>query len=256
MHTRRGRQLLNQLNSIGHGLLDLIYPPVCLVCGAELENGALCSSCTREFKPIQPPFCDRCGEPISVGRVVCKRCESGPGPSYDWAQAAFQYDGAVLRAVHCFKYDGKSALAEPLGLLLARSMDAKSPLLDPDRDAKLPSFDMLVPVPLHPGRLRRRGFNQAERIALVVARERSLCVETSAVIRVRRTRTQTARTQEMRSANVRGAFRVTDADLFVRKAVLIVDDVLTSTSTVRELARTISEAGASRVCVIALAQSV
>jgi len=248
--------LIDLLKSAANGLIDLIYPPVCLVCGEALESGALCGGCECQFKPITPPFCDRCGEPVSVGRIVCKRCESGPGPSYDWAQAAFQYDGSMLRAIHRFKYDGKSVLAERLGVLLAQSMDAKTSLQDTTRHTDLPAFDMLIPVPLHPSRLRRRGFNQAERLAHVIGRERKLLVVSNAVLRVRRTPTQTARSQEMRAANVRGAFRIVNPDLFVRKAVLIVDDVLTSTSTVRELARTISQAGASRVCVIALAQSV
>jgi ComF family protein len=244
------------LQAIGNGLVDLIYPRVCLVCGEDLDGGVLCAFCELQFKPINPPFCDRCGEPISVGRIVCKRCESGPGPAYDWSQAAYQYDGALLRAIHRFKYDGKSALAERLGVLLARSMDARTPLINAERDSGLPEFDMVVPVPLHPGRLRRRGFNQAERIALVLARERSLLMVSNGVRRVRRTPTQTARSLEMRTENVRRAFHIPNPDLFVRKSVLIVDDVLTSTSTVREVARVIAEAGASRVCVIALAQSV
>ncbi len=104
----------------------------------------------------------------------------------------------------------ETALAEPLGKATRpASMEGKTPLYDPARGAELPAFDIVVPVPLHPGRLRTRGFNQAEMIARVMARERDLRVVTSAVVRVRRTRTQTARSLDIASCkNVRDAFRV------------------------------------------------
>lgn len=255
-HRGSMRQLREHIASIAGGLVDLVYPPVCLLCETELSVGALCHKCVQDFQPVHPPFCDRCGEPISVGKIVCRRCEVGPGPAYDWAQAPFQYDGPMLRAIHRFKYDGKTALAEPLGLLLSQSLDVKTSLVDPDRDPGLPLFDLLIPVPLHGSRLRRRGFNQAERIALVVARERGLTLETNAIRRVRATRTQTAMSEAKRAANMRGAFHVADPGLIERKSILVIDDVLTSTNTAREVARTIAGAGATRVCVLALARSV
>lgn len=248
--------MISRLKTIGFGLLDLIYPPACLVCGADVAEGALCEACVGLFKPIVPPFCDRCGEPISVNRIICKRCEEGIVPAYDWSQAPFQYDGAVLRAIHRLKYESKAALAEPLGRLLAASLDTKTHLIDPDRDPKLPPFDLMIPVPLHTGRMRRRGFNQAERIAQVVATERNLRLAADVVKRVKRTPSQTALTHDERAANIRGAFRVIDPTQVEGKSVLIVDDVLTSTSTARELARVIAEEGCSRVCVLALARSV
>lgn len=248
--------LRQQARTVGTGLLDLIYPPVCLVCGCELDAGALCAVCERDIDPILPPYCDRCGEPIAADRIVCRRCELGPEPAYAWAQAMGQYHGTLLKAIHRLKYDGKAALALPLGRLLARSLQTPSPLFDSRRSTDLPAFDRVVPIPLHPGRLRRRGFNQAERIARVVAEECSWELDAQGLRRVRRTPSQTALTVEERLANVRGAFAVKEPLRYAGKSVLIIDDVLTTTSTVREAARTVREAGASRIGILALARSV
>ena len=220
--------LRQQATQVWNGLLDLIYPPRCLVCGGDLEEGALCAACERTFTPILPPFCDRCGEPVPAERLVCRRCEQGPEPPFAWSQALGQYDATLLRALHRLKYDGKVALALPLGRLLARSLEAPSPLFDLKRSQDLPAFDAVVPVPLHPSRLRRRGFNQAERIARVVAKERGWRLDTTGLRRVRRTPSQTALTLDARIANVRGAFAATEPMRFDGQAVLIIDDILTS----------------------------
>ena len=222
------RPLQQQATLVWNGLLDLIYPPRCLVCGIDLDEGALCPVCERSFKPILPPFCDRCGEPVPAERLVCRRCELGPEPPFAWSQALGQYDGTLLQAIHRLKYDGKAALAAPLGRLLARSLETPSPLFDPQRPQDRPAFDAVVPVPLHPSRLRRRGFNQAERLARIVAKQHGWKLDAQGLKRLRRTPSQTAMTLEQRTANVYGAFASTEPLRFDGQAVLIIDDVLTT----------------------------
>lgn len=247
--------MLERVGLVWNGVLDVIYPPRCLVCGARLEAGALCRACQEGIHPLPPPFCDRCGRPVSPNRLVCDACENGPEPSFAWSQAMGRYEGILRTAIHRLKYDGKTALAEPLGLLLARSLDEPcSPLLyDPVSDRTL-TFDLVVPVPLHPARLRERGFNQAERLARVVARERGWRLEPHGLRRIRSTRSQTKLSPEERASNVRGAFVAPEPALFFDKTVLIIDDVLTTTATLAECARVAREAGASRVCIQALAR--
>src|SRR5690348_4512566 len=86
------RELLARVCS---GLLDLVYPPKCLVCGAWLEGGCLCPVCIRAISPLLPPYCDRCGVPIPADRQVCTACEAGPEPPFDWSQALGAYAGAL-----------------------------------------------------------------------------------------------------------------------------------------------------------------
>src|SRR5262249_26772570 len=116
------------------------------------------------------------------------------------------------------------------------------------------TFDAVVPVPLHPSRLRERGFNQAERLARIMAQERHWKLDANGLLRVRPTSSQTNLPRTERAANVRGAFAPREPMRFAGKAVLIVDDVITTSATLKEAARVVREAGATRVCVVALAR--
>ena len=247
MKTTEARRL------IWNGLLDLVYPPVCLVCGAEREAGIWCDTCRDDVKPILPPFCDRCGIPVEAERLVCRRCET-EAPPYSWSQAAGQYSGQLAKAIQRYKYNGKLALAEPLGILLARSLDAPpSPLLVLPSGERL-EFDAVVPVPLHPAKIRQRGFNQSERLARVVCRERGWQIDTKGLVRTRNTKQQATLKGQERTSNVAGAFAVRSPLHFQHQSVLVVDDVLTTMATVSECARAVREAGAKRVCIVALAR--
>lgn len=244
--------LIVPVTAVCNGLLDLLYPPKCLICGVE-QPDSLCPACETTIIPLVPPFCDRCGAPTEPNRIVCATCETGPDPSFAWSQVVGQYAGTLRLAIHLLKYKGKPVMAEPLGRLLAKSItETHTPLIQQNSGA--PSFDVIVPVPLHPSRQRERGFNQAERLGRVVARERGWKLDTNGLRRVRNTRTQTELTAGQRLANVHGAFNATSPLYFERKSVLLIDDVLTTSATMGECARVIRNAGAKRVCLLALAR--
>ncbi len=230
-------------------LIDLVYPPVCLVCGAEMKAGCLCEACIGAFNPVLPPFCDRCGVPIPADQIVCASCAMF-APPFVWTHALGLYDGKLMHAVHRLKYDRKTALARPLGRLLARSLDS-TPLLTEQTTA----FDCVVPVPLYWPRLQKRGFNQSELLAKVVAGERGWKLDTDNLRRNRFTRPQASLTERSeRLANILGAFETRTPLAFQGQSVLLIDDVLTTLGTVRECARVLQNAGAKRVCVAALAR--
>ena len=155
---------------------------------------------------------------------------AGPEPPFDWSQTMGQYTRPLRTAIHHLKYHGKTALAAPLGQMLAHSLDSSaSPLFAPRADPSLPIFDAVVPIPLHPSRLRQRGFNQAERLARVLAAERGWSLDTTGLRRVRRTEVQALLTsREERAANVQNAFAARSPTHFWNRSVLLVDDVLTT----------------------------
>ena len=124
-----------------------------------------------------------------------------------------------------------------------------SPLLPPGQE-----FDCVVPVPLHPSKLRARGFNQSERIARVLSERRSWPLDTMGLFRARKTRTQTDLHATERRQNVQGIFDTKTPLYFDGKSVLLIDDVLTTGSTVSECARVLRNAGARRVAALALAR--
>ena len=244
------------VQEVWNGLLDVVYPPVCLVCREWIMAGALCEMCRKGVLPILPPLCDRCGAPVPAERIVCIECEQGPEPPFDWSQAMGQYTGPLRTAIHHLKYHGKTALAAPLGQMLAHSLDSPiTPLFPLRADLTRPLFDAVVPIPLHPSRLRQRGFNQAERLARVVAAERAWSLDTTGLRRVRRTAVQALLTsREERAANVHNAFAALSPTHFWNQSVLLVDDVITTLATVREAASVVRAAGATRICIVALAR--
>ena len=242
------RELMSQAV---HELLNLIYPPVCLLCGKRPCDEAMCEPCQSDVTPILPPFCDRCGAPIHAEELVCAACFKKE-PPYEWSQAMGAYTGTLRRAIHRLKYEDRVALAKPLGVMLARSLDKPTPLFE--TGGKTPAFDSVVPVPLHPSRLRERGFNQAERIARVLAQEKGWRLDAQGLQRVRRTTTQTKKNAEERAANVRDAFAARTPLHFDGQAVLLIDDVCTTSATLWHCAAAVKNAGAKRVCVLALAR--
>ena len=234
--------------SVWEGLLDALYPPRCLVCGRD-EAEPFCAACRSGIVPLAAPFCDRCGVPVPAGRLVCETCAEGEVPAFAWSQAVGQYTGTLRTAIHRLKYDRRTALAKPLGELLAAAIKTGSPLL-PEGEP----FDCIVPVPLHRSKLRTRGFNQAELVARVLVGRCGCLLDTKGLLRVLRTRTQTAYHAAERLSNVAQVFDTATPLYFDGKSILLVDDVLTTGSTVRECSRVLQNAGARRVAVLVVAR--
>jgi competence protein ComFC len=222
-------------------LSSLFYPPLCVVCLSDVDgNEYLCASCRARAPRITPPFCAKCSEPFS-GAITqtfsCANCEHRL-LHFDSAVAAYRSRGLVRKLVHEFKYGRQRHLRHPLSEWLGETLD--DPRL---RDRR---FDLIVPVPLHPARERERGFNQAALLAELLARR--VAVPLRAVLeRVRYTTTQTAYDRAERMENLHDAFRLRK-NMNVRELhVLLIDDVLTTGSTLSECARVLKDAGAGSV---------
>jgi ComF family protein len=179
--------------------------------------------------------------PVLVG-ARCPACQRRALP-FDLSLAAFRYEAAVVALVTGAKFDGRLNLARLLGQCLA----------DRVREMDPPRPDALVPVPLHAARLRTRGYNQALEIARVVGRELALPVDRSCCVRVLETPPQAGLDERARTRNVRGAF-LAQGPLPWRH-VAILDDVVTTGSTVAELSRVLRRAGAVRIQVWAVART-
>jgi len=222
-------------------VLDWLLPRSCEACDAELPAGAppaLCVSCRASIVPPPHPLCPRCGLPLPAPLSSCPRCLAAP-PSFDSARALGLYRPAgdghnpLAHAIHALKYRGRRCVAAALGELLA--LDCT-----PTPDT------LVVPVPLHPARLRARGFNQAFLLARVLAARRRL--ELAPVLeRVRDTPTQRELGRQARHANLRHAFRVRRPARVRRRRVLLVDDVLTTGATADACAVALRAAGADGV---------
>jgi competence protein ComFC len=228
--------------------LDLLYPPPCAVCGAVLADGrALCDACDADLPRLAEPFCETCGEPFPgniEGAFDCPNC-SRLSLFFDFARPAMVRDERTLDMIHRLKYGRELHLAKDLGRLAAESF------ADPRLAVALAGGWPLVPVPLHRGRLQHRHFNQAAEIARVLALHTGLPL-LHALRRTRSTEHQTALTRAQRLENLRGAFAASRAGRRSGKmaGAILVDDVLTTGSTVDECAKILRRAGFQKVVVV------
>ncbi len=231
---------------------QLFLPAECLLCHALLAdrdtNRIVCPVCRHRWRPVRPPWCERCGQP-EPHFGPCRLCAEWPAALTVVRSAVWLSDGA-REAVHALKYGGLPRIAEDLA-------DAMVGLL-PAPDSQSPP--LLVPIPLAPKRLRQRGYNQSEALARALSRLWKMPVG-DVLIRSRETATQTALTPETRLANVAGAFHVRGAGCGVRSdprlahpalrtphsALVLVDDVFTTGATLLEAARALEQAGARTI---------
>jgi len=238
--------------------LDLLFPAFCPVCAEPLGAGRrdpLCGRCFAAIPLLPPPVCGGCGLPVPDGcglpvapvdarRAPVSRCAAclAQPPPWDWARAAAAYAGTARDALHALKFEGKRALARPLGDLI----------VEPCRVAAGGDVEAIVPVPLGRGRERARGYNQAALLAERLARGVGGPVRTRWLARSRETAEQSGLGATARAANVRGAFVASTSA--AGRSVVVVDDVLTTGATVAECARALRRAGARRIGVLAVAR--
>ncbi len=237
------------LKSLLRRFIDIVYPPRCPICQKFLNNGiSFCQDCSSKFQKITPPFCTICGTPF-ISEVeenhLCENCLR-KRPSYETARAPYLYEGTLMTAIHKFKYGEKSFLAKPLGLLLSEFAESWV-----NGSENL----LTIPVPLHPKRLRERGFNQSLLLARPMARQLETELDFLSLRRIRYTLPQTGLKKEERRKNVRGAFQLVNPKVVKRKTVLLVDDVATTGNTLNECARVLKKSGCEKVLCLALART-
>ena len=231
--------IVNTGVGLGRYVLDLIFPPRCIVC-SHLGTW-LCAECASGLPYITGPVCYRCGIPLQQDRL-CARCEREP-LSLERIHSVFLFQGPLRAAVHRLKYRNGRAVAGPLGRLMAVWWE----------EQQIP-VDVIVPVPLHPRRLRERGYNQAALLAQVLGQQIGRPVRKKAVERVRHTRSQMRLDAAERRSNVAGAFQCLDSRINDCR-ILLIDDVCTTGATLDACAKALREAGATWVHALTLARA-
>jgi ComF family protein len=209
----------------------------CLLCGGISTSDLLCSACAAELPYLPQPCCPRCAMPTPTGEI-CGRCLRKP-PYFDATRAIYRYDFPLDKLIQTYKYAHRLALGAFFGRQLAtlERIDA----------------DLIIPLPLHPERLRERGFNQALELARPVSKAWQLPIDTTSCSRTRHTSVQANLPWRQRAKNMRGAFHcATDLS---GKRIVLVDDVMTTGASVNEFARTLKLHGAARITVMLVART-
>jgi ComF family protein len=239
------------LTHLRDGLTTLVYPAQCQVCDAMINryaDGVACNDCWTDatVTPLfDGPLCVKCGLPLP-GRITthqplhCGLCSALPFT----ARACGAYAGALAAGIRFLK--SQPHLCHRLRRLIAHTFAEQRTRL---------AADVVVPVPLHRQRQRERGFNQAELIARLIAREGRLPVDTHLLIRTKPTERHRAGLDARdRSRSVAGAFRVARPHLVSPLSILLVDDVFTTGSTLSSAAQTLLDAGATSISVMTIAR--
>ncbi|MGB9473874.1 MAG: ComF family protein [Candidatus Udaeobacter sp.] len=220
---------------------SLLYPPVCTLCGGKTRAGQyLCEQCEAKTMRIVAPFCRQCSEPFEGAITGAFRCANCTRRTiyFEAAVAAYRGRGVVRQIIHDFKYGRQIHLRHLVARWLYEALD--------DERLREREFDLIVPVPLHPTRRRERGFNQAGLLAELLSSRISVPCK-PLLERIRYTTTQTALDRAERMENLHNAFRLRKNTDVRGLQVLLIDDILTTGSTLSECARVLKHAGATSV---------
>ena len=236
------------IKSIWTGIVDIIFPRNCILCRAyhpATAHDPLCPGCRKTLPLNKPPFCVRCSRHLKTvsEEALCPSCRTRL-PRFDEAWAMLEYAGPARDILHRFKFQNKTSLRRTFATLLHNFTERYA--------LQFPDAVMVIPIPLHPVRLRERGYNQAMLLAACVAKEFRLPLHEDILIRTRPTLRQSELGAKERWTNIKGAFRIKNSTGIVGHEIIVVDDILTTTATASEAAQTLKDAGASRVIVISL----
>ncbi len=223
-----------------------IYPPLCLLCGGSGDGEIdICTSCRQELPHNHHP-CSCCALPLPPAAPVdslCGKCLQKP-PPFTNCTVPFIYQHPIDRLITGLKFSAKLQHGRMLATLLLEHIHRSN-------QTKLP--EVIIPVPLHHKRLQERGYNQALELARPISRQLNIPLDFSSCRRVLNTHSQSTLHERERRSNIRGAFKLSGK--IAANHVALLDDVVTTGSTVTELAKTLRRAGVQRVDVWAVART-
>jgi len=233
--------LQSRFFEIGWKFIDILFPPTCAGCGKWGER--YCRICFANTRTVSPNICKSCGEPLRQNNVsICERCISSDiyfAAVRSWAL----FEDPLKKAIHNLKYQRDLALGEVLAQPLAKYLNGT------DWD-----IDLITAVPLDGARKRERGYNQSVMLARPLSWLTNIPFDEKAIDRVRETRPQVGLSREERTENMDEAFRG-QSEIVNGKTILIIDDVITTGSTINACSRALIESGAEKVFGLTLARS-
>jgi ComF family protein len=238
-------------------LLDEVRCPGCgrVAQAVPGQGSGLCPECRLALAPPEASACPGCGQPPDMPPelpqrppALCRACQDAPRP---WGRLVCfgAYDGRLRDLILAYKFEARLDLGRQLQECLAAAFERSAAIFP-----ELRACELLVPVPLHPRRLSWRGYNQSRELARLLARRRGLPIRQEALARVRRTVPQMELDRAQRAENIRGAFAAR-RELLAGRTALLVDDIMTTGSTLEECARMMRAAGAAQVHVLVLARA-
>lgn len=230
-------------------ILNIILPPRCLCCGKVLNgDDGLCPECFNEVTFISEPYCKKCGHPFAEvapgSKMLCGRCLKKARSPFRLSRSALVYDDASKNMILNFKFNDKTENAITFAKWLKLA----------GRDIWAEGVDVIMPIPLHYTRLLKRRYNQSALLAHELSLLSGIPVDYDAVVRHKKTRPQVEFSGHERVKNVKGVFRIKHPERIKGQRVLLLDDVLTTGSTLKECALVLKQSGAKSVDTLTIAR--
>lgn len=230
-------------------LFDVLLPPRCICCGKIItENDGLCADCFNEVNFISKPYCIKCGHPFDEApdnkKMLCGACMKKTKTPFRLSRSALHYDEASKNMILSFKFMDKTENAAAFAKWLKLA----------GADIFREGVDVIVPVPLHFTRLLKRRYNQSALIAKELSKLTGIQVDYTSVVRHVKTRPQVEFSGHARIKNVKDAFQVKHPEKLKGKRVVLIDDVMTTGSTLKECALAMKKAGVKSVDTLTVAR--
>ena len=242
--------LLRCLQNDVQACIDLLLPAACPWCGrllsADRTPADICPSCQQGMQSLPPSHCPCCAQPHATRTDTphyCENCLRHP-PHFSKVYAVGRHAGTLKEAIHRFKYRDNPGLNVSLGQLMIAVLTSNLGQFQPD---------MVIPVPLHPHRLRQRGYQQALELARPIAKYLQTPLEAHLLQRIKTTPPQQGQNAADRQRNLRKAFVA--GRVLAGEQILLIDDVMTTAATARECAKTLTENGAGEIHVAVLGRA-
>jgi ComF family protein len=238
------------LRQTGQHVMDGLFPPQCPCCNEQVDiPGSLCAVCWPQVTFISEPACISCGYPFEYkieDDLQCGNCIANP-PYYSKGVSVFQYDDFSRQMVLAFKHADRTDLAKVFAKWMARVSASQ-----------IQEDTLIIPVPLHPGRLLKRRYNQSALLSRHIGAQINRPVLMQGLDRTKRTPSQGGKSLKARFRNVKGAFKVasTAQQQITGKHILLIDDVYTTGATLNECAKSLIKAGARDITILTLCRVV
>lgn len=219
-------------------LLNFVYPPYCVLCDSWLDDDSsiICRDCWSRLANQRLLLHISLSNYQAIGHKIF----------FDKVISVWDFNPEVQNIIHLFKYQGMHSLAEQLGGMMARALAY---------DEEYQTADLIIPVPLNRARKRERGYNQSNLLGKRISEVSGIQMENKLLRRVKDTKTQTKLNTKQRSRNVSNAFRVKNSEAISRKSIILVDDVITTGSTLNACAKELKAAGAEKVFVLTIVKA-
>ncbi len=235
--------------SLWADIISVFLPPRCIKCGTILsQDDGLCPDCFNEINFISAPYCQKCGQPFeaapSSSKMLCVSCLQKVKTPFRLSRSAVHYDDSSKPLLLSFKFHDRTDNAKTLAKWLNLA----------GQDIWKEGVDLIVPIPLHYTRLMKRRYNQSGLLAAELGKMTGLPVDYTAVARHKKTRPQVEFSGHERIKNVKGVFSVKHPEKIKGKRIVLIDDVMTTGSTLKECALAMLSAGAKSVDALTVAR--